>query len=118
MLVSRYFHSDESVARDCSSWVSALWVRFDPDTVAQGACAEVLSIVACGFSSTIGVGLIISGAFASTKIGYKGVCYLTFAAMTLISVTAFFFTCDVEKRKQDEVVPEENAYVAYQKVPK
>lgn len=63
---------------------------------------KYFSIVSCGFSSTIGIGLIIGGAFAATKIGYKGIFYLTFGAMTLICLTAFFFTCDVEKTKSKE----------------
>ncbi|CAI4518539.1 BCN_G0018090.mRNA.1.CDS.1 [Saccharomyces cerevisiae] len=39
------------------------------------------SIVSCGFSSTIGLGLIVGGAFAATKIGYRGIFYLTFAVI-------------------------------------
>ncbi|CAI6483697.1 YMR279C-like protein [Saccharomyces cerevisiae x Saccharomyces kudriavzevii VIN7] len=58
---------------------------------------KYFSIVSCGFSSTIGLGLIIGGAFATTKIGYRGIFYLTFAVMTLISIIAFFFTYGVEK---------------------
>lgn len=57
---------------------------------------KYFSIVSCGFSSTIGLGLIIGGAFAATKIGYKGIFYLTFAVMFLISIVAFFFTYGVE----------------------
>ncbi|CAI4038668.1 hypothetical protein SMKI_06G0130 [Saccharomyces mikatae IFO 1815] len=57
---------------------------------------KYFSIVSCGFSSTIGLGLIIGGAFAATKIGYRGIFYLTFAVMSLISVIAFFFTYNVE----------------------
>ncbi|CAI4440857.1 BBM_1a_G0016520.mRNA.1.CDS.1 [Saccharomyces cerevisiae] len=55
------------------------------------------SMVSCGFSSTIGLGLIIGGAFAATKIGYRRIFYLTFAVMSLISIIAFFFTYDVER---------------------
>ncbi|CAI4438291.1 BDM_1a_G0016910.mRNA.1.CDS.1 [Saccharomyces cerevisiae] len=55
------------------------------------------SIVSCGFSSTRGLGLIIGGAFAATKIGYRGIFYLTFAVMSVISLVAFFFTYDVER---------------------
>lgn len=67
---------------------------------------KYFSIVSCGFSTTIGIGLIIGGAFARTNVGYKGIFYLTFAAMSLISITAFFFTCDVEKTKQKEFLVE------------
>lgn len=68
---------------------------------------KYFSIVSCGFSSTIGIGLIIGGAFAGTKVGYKGIFYLTFAAMTLICAMAFFFTFDVEKVKEKDVQVQE-----------
>lgn len=74
---------------------------------------KYFSIVLCGFSSTIGIGLIIGGAFAKTNVGYKGIFYLTFAAMTLICIMAFFFTCDVEKNEEKGLeVKESTATVA------
>ncbi|CAI4047001.1 hypothetical protein SUVZ_12G0040 [Saccharomyces uvarum] len=62
---------------------------------------KYFSIVSCGFSSTIGLGLIIGGAFAATKIGYKGIFYLTFAVMSLIAIVAFFFTYGVENLNEN-----------------
>lgn len=64
---------------------------------------KYFSIVSCGFSSTIGLGLIIGGAFALTKIGYKGVFYLTFAVMSLIFFSALLFTYGVEKIQDEEL---------------
>lgn len=57
------------------------------------------AVVSCGFSSTIGIGLIIGGAFALTNVGYKGIFYLSFAGMLLVSIAAFFFTYRIEEQK-------------------
>ncbi|SCW03830.1 LAFE_0G19152g1_1 [Lachancea fermentati] len=74
---------------------------------------KFFSIVSCGFSSTIGLGLIIGGAFALTNIGHKGIFYLTFAGMFIVSFAALLFTYKIEseqfigqgKSLEDQTVP-------------
>lgn len=48
------------------------------------------AIVSCGFSTSFGIGFIIGGAFTLTRIGYKGIFYLTFAVMLVISIISYF----------------------------
>ncbi|SCU87858.1 LANO_0D00298g1_1 [Lachancea nothofagi CBS 11611] len=68
---------------------------------------KFFSIVSCGFSSTIGLGLIIGGAFVLTKVGYAGIFYLTFAAMFVVGVLSLFFLYRIEEQKNTEVEEKE-----------
>lgn len=68
---------------------------------------KFFSIVSCGFSSTIGIGLIVGGAFALTKVGYAGIFYLSFAGMLVVSIAASFYTYRIEERKFLEVKVED-----------
>lgn len=52
---------------------------------------SAFSILSSVFSISFGIGFIIGGAFDKTSLGYKGVYYISFGIVLMISFTLFFF---------------------------
>lgn len=56
----------------------------------EAEAATFLSVLSIVFSACFGLGFVLGGVFAMSSSGYRGLFYLVFAIMTLVSALSYF----------------------------
>ncbi|CCH41724.1 putative tetracenomycin C resistance and export protein [Wickerhamomyces ciferrii] len=66
------------------------------------ALSKAISFLLMAVTASLGVGLILGGAFSETNIGYKGLYYFTFALGFTSSIFLFFYAIPITPTKEHE----------------
>ncbi|CCH42015.1 putative membrane protein [Wickerhamomyces ciferrii] len=64
--------------------------------------SKAISLLLMSITASLGVGLILGGAFSETKIGYKGLYYFTFSLGFISSVILWFYAIPIIPTKEHE----------------